>query len=184
MPWPKWRESLVEKASIAGRGLSKFQNGRAYGPLQPPDASSSTAEQEEWMGVSESEWENWEVEYGGPEAIREHFTDTSSNTDAFANSSKREIRVRSKSIATTSARSIPASSSKEPQDPIDESASQTTARQRSSTVTLASVAYRRPSPSPAAPNQNQGTTFPRSAFSLARNASKRSETRKVSPTVS
>jgi hypothetical protein len=170
LPWPGWRESLVEKAAMTGRGLAKFRDGRTYGPFQPPDVSASTTEQDEWVGLSENEWENWENEYGGRDAIREVAIDVGFHTDVFDNPSKRENRVRSKSMAT-SGRSIVASSSKEPQSPITESTSPSAGRRRSSTVTLASLARRRPSTS----QSNRGIAFRHNDFSLTRNPSKRAE---------
>ncbi|KAF9512164.1 hypothetical protein BS47DRAFT_1099798 [Hydnum rufescens UP504] len=174
LPWPGWRESLVEKAAMAGRGLAKFRDGRTYGPFQPPDVSASTTEQDEWVGVSENEWENWEDEYGGRDAIREVAMDAGFQTDVFGSSSKRENRVRSKSMAI-SGRSIVASSSKEPQSPITESISPSAGRRRSSTVTLASLARRRPSTS----QSNRGLAFRHNDFALTRNPSKRAEASKA-----
>jgi hypothetical protein len=58
----------------AGRGLSILHNGRPFGPLQPSGVDGSDDDLDTWEEESDTEWFNWEEEFGGKEIVHKGFT--------------------------------------------------------------------------------------------------------------
>jgi hypothetical protein len=133
LPFPEWREEIIHRAMILGRGMSFLVDDFANGPWQP-EYQEAGQDQWGWDDTSDVEWDDWRCDFeGGVDTIGlagyglQFRTTTISPTEREANRS----RSRAQSVIDENQR-VPITSTSPVAVRLDEADSPR--RPRSSTI--------------------------------------------------